>query len=78
MLDSTIIKLTVDKNHAKIGKFLPGSKIPILHPKSIKSEKPDFIIILPWNLSREIIEQVRKSYSLAKYITAIPKVAVLI
>ena len=76
MLDNALIKFTVDKNPAKIGKFLPGSQIPILHPKKIISEKPDYIFILPWNLSKEIINQIKKIYLGAKYITAIPKVKI--
>jgi hypothetical protein len=66
----------VDKNPSKIGKFLPGSQIPILHPKKIIAEKPDYIFILPWNLSKEIINQIKKIYTGAKYITAIPKVKI--
>ena len=41
------------------------------------SEKPDYIFILPWNLSKEIINQIKKIYTGAKYITAIPKVKIL-
>jgi 2-polyprenyl-3-methyl-5-hydroxy-6-metoxy-1,4-benzoquinol methylase len=77
MIDNALIKFTVDKNPSKIGKFLPGSQIPILHPKKITSEKPDYIFILPWNLSKEIINQIKKIYTGAKYITAIPKVKIL-
>ena len=77
MLDNALIKFTVDKNPSKFGKFLPGSQIPILHPKKIISEKPDYIFILPWNLSKEIINQIKKIYTGAKYITAIPKVKIL-
>ena len=77
MLDKTLIKFTVDKNPSKIGKFLPGSHIPILHPSKIIPEAPDYIFILPWNLSKEIISQVSKIYTGAKYITAIPRVRII-
>lgn len=76
MLNKTLIKFTVDRNPSKIGKFLPGSLIPILHPKKIVSEKPDYIFILPWNLSKEIVGQIRKIYMGAKYIIAIPKIKI--
>jgi SAM-dependent methyltransferase len=48
---------TVDRNPAKQGKFLPGTHIPVKHPDVIKEDKPDYILILPWNIKDEIIEQ---------------------
>ena len=41
---------TVDRNPHKQGKFLPGTHIPICHPDRIKETKPDFVLVLPWNL----------------------------
>jgi 2-polyprenyl-3-methyl-5-hydroxy-6-metoxy-1,4-benzoquinol methylase len=49
---------TVDRSPHKQGKFLPGTHIPILHPDKIKETKPDYVLILPWNLKNEIREQV--------------------
>jgi hypothetical protein len=37
--------------------FLPGTHIPILHPERILAEKPDYVLILPWNLKDEIIRE---------------------
>jgi 2-polyprenyl-3-methyl-5-hydroxy-6-metoxy-1,4-benzoquinol methylase len=54
---SDFLDYTVDRNPYKQGKFLPGSRIPIFHPDKIKHTKPDYILILPWNLKDEIIEQ---------------------
>jgi len=51
------LEYTVDKNPYKQGMFLPGSRIPILNPEKIKETKPDYLLILPWNLKNEIIEQ---------------------
>ncbi|HKK61239.1 MAG TPA: methyltransferase C-terminal domain-containing protein, partial [Bacteroidales bacterium] len=51
------IDYTVDMSPHKQGNFLPGTHIPILHPDMIKSTKPDFLLILPWNLKDEIIAQ---------------------
>jgi len=48
---------TVDRNPYKQGKFLPGTHVPILHPNKIKETKPDYVLILPWNIKEEIINQ---------------------
>jgi SAM-dependent methyltransferase len=55
---SDFLDYTVDRSPHKQGKFLPGTHIPICHPDKIKETKPDFVLILPWNLKTEIIEQV--------------------
>jgi SAM-dependent methyltransferase len=49
---------TVDRNPYKQEKFTPGTHIPIFSPDKIKETKPDYLLILPWNLKDEIIEQV--------------------
>ena len=77
MIDKFLIDFTVDKNPSKVGKLLPGSKIPILNVKSIKFIKPDYLFILPWNLKNEIINQIKKTYPKIKYIVAIPKLRIL-
>lgn len=48
---------TVDRNPYKQGKFLPGTHIPIYAPERIAQTKPDYVLILPWNLKDEIIKQ---------------------
>jgi hypothetical protein len=48
---------TVDRNPYKHGRFLPGTHIPIHHPDRIAETRPDYVMILPWNLRDEIIEQ---------------------
>jgi hypothetical protein len=48
---------TVDRNPYKQGKFLPGTHIPIYGPERIRQTKPDYLLILPWNLLDEIIQQ---------------------
>src|SRR5262249_15252642 len=48
---------TVDRSPHKQGKFLPGTHVPIFHPDKIKETRPDFVLILPWNLKTEIMEQ---------------------
>ncbi len=51
------IDYTVDRNPHKQGLFLPGTHIPILSPDQISNTKPDYLLILPWNLKEEIMEQ---------------------
>jgi hypothetical protein len=48
---------TVDRNTYKQGKFLPGTHIPILAPEKIRETRPDYVLILPWNLKDEIMGQ---------------------
>ena len=48
----------VDRNPYKQGKFLPGSHIPICHPEKLQETKPDYVLILPWNLKAEITFQI--------------------
>jgi SAM-dependent methyltransferase len=51
------IQYTVDRSPHKQGQYLPGTHIPIYSPDRIKESKPDYLVILPWNLKEEIIEQ---------------------
>jgi SAM-dependent methyltransferase len=48
---------TVDRSPHKQGHFLPGTRIPIFHPDKIEETRPDYVLILPWNLKDEIMEQ---------------------
>ena len=52
------LDFTVDRSPHKQGKFLPGTHIPILHPDKIRETRPDYVLILPWNLKNEIMAQV--------------------
>jgi SAM-dependent methyltransferase len=52
-----LLEYTVDRNPHKQGKFLPGTHIPIYAPEMIEATRPDHIVILPWNLEREIAAQ---------------------
>ena len=47
----------MDRNPLKHGRFLPGTHIPIHPPERIAETKPDYVLILPWNLKREIAAQ---------------------
>ncbi|HEY8176281.1 MAG TPA: class I SAM-dependent methyltransferase, partial [Gemmatimonadaceae bacterium] len=52
-----LVDFTVDRSSYKQGKFLPGTEIPIKHPDAIREARPDFVLILPWNLRDEIARQ---------------------
>jgi hypothetical protein len=73
-----LLEFTVDRNPYKQGQFLPGTHIPIRHPEALEQARPDFILILPWNLKEEIVAQL--SYTRewgARCVVPIPEVEVL-
>lgn len=73
-----LIRFVVDKNPAKIGRFLPGSRIPILSEAELHSQRPDYVLILPWNIRAEITAQLSyiRSWG-AHFVTAIPALEIL-
>ena len=75
---SDLLEYTVDVNPHKQGLFLPGTHIPIKHPNQIKIDQPDYILVLPWNIKEEIIEQLSyiKSWG-GKFIILIPRVEII-
>ena len=69
---------TVDRNPYKHGKYLPGTHIPIFPPEKIFETKPDYVLILPWNLKDEIVSQLANIRSWgAKFVVPIPEVSVI-
>jgi SAM-dependent methyltransferase len=74
---SDLIKYVVDRSPHKQGKFMPGSRIPIVSEDRLKSDKPDFVVIFPWNLSAEISNQLKNlSSSGTEFVTAVPQLSV--
>jgi 2-polyprenyl-3-methyl-5-hydroxy-6-metoxy-1,4-benzoquinol methylase len=72
------IDYTVDRNPRKQGHYLPGSHIPIEAPDKIKKTKPDYVMILPWNLKYEIMEQMAYIREWGgKFVIPIPKIEVI-
>jgi hypothetical protein len=72
---SDLISFVVDRNPSKQGKYMPGSRIPIVDEKALKDFQPNLIIILPWNLSEEI--ELQLSYVRewgGRFLTAIPEI----
>jgi SAM-dependent methyltransferase len=72
-----LLRFTVDRSPHKAGKLLPGSRIPILDLDAIQQHKPDYVLILPWNLRDEIMAQmsVIRDWG-GKFVTPIPTVQV--
>jgi hypothetical protein len=73
-----LLPYVCDAAVAKQGKFMPGSHVPILPPKALLEDRPDFVLILPWNIADEVREQ---NSSLAdagsRFVTAVPQLEVM-
>jgi 2-polyprenyl-3-methyl-5-hydroxy-6-metoxy-1,4-benzoquinol methylase len=75
---SDLLSYTVDRSAAKIGKFLPGTHIPIYAPERLAQTKPDYILVLPWNLREEISRQLSYAGSWGgKLVFPIPELEVV-
>lgn len=77
-IKTDLLPYVIDKNPAKLGKFLPGSRIPVNDESIINQLQPDFVLILPWNLKEEIVNQL--SYIRewdGKFIVAVPELTQL-
>jgi predicted TPR repeat methyltransferase len=69
-----LLGYVVDRNPAKQGKFLPGSRIPIYNEAKLKQSQPDYVVIFPWNLSSEVVEQLSYIEEWTfKFVTFVPK-----
>lgn len=69
-----LIPFVVDRNPAKVGRYTPGGSIPIVDESALRSAKPDYIVILPWNLKEEVMMQL--AYVLdwkGQFVTALPR-----
>lgn len=66
-----------DRNPHKQGKFLPGTHIPVVSPEALLDQRPDYVLILPWNLEREIRSQLNAIHSWGgRFVTPVPVVRV--
>ncbi len=69
---------TVDRSPHKQGNYLPGTHIPIFHPDMLKKTRPDYILILPWNLKDEIISHHSYIYEWGgKFVVPVPEVTII-
>lgn len=72
-----LIEYTVDRSPYKQGRFLPGTHIPIHPPDRIYETKPDYVVILPWNLKDEIMKQLQPIREWGgRFVVPIPEVAI--
>ena len=75
---SDFIDYTVDRSPHKQGLYLPGTHIPVCHPDKVKETKPDYLVILPWNLKDEIMQQMAHIRGWGgKFVVLIPEVQIL-
>jgi hypothetical protein len=73
-----MISYTVDRSPHKQGHYLPGTRIPIHGPEKIRETKPDYVVILPWNLKDEIIKQMSHIREWGgKFVVFIPEVKII-
>jgi SAM-dependent methyltransferase len=73
---SDLIAFVADASPYKQGRFLPGSRIPVVNEQHLRDARPDFVVVLPWNLKQEITEQL--SYVRewgGQFVFAIPQLA---
>jgi SAM-dependent methyltransferase len=73
-----LVSYVVDSNPSKQGKYLPGSHIPILSEESIHKDKPEYVLVLPWNLRDEIMKQLSyiREWN-GQFVIAVPKLEIL-
>jgi hypothetical protein len=76
-IGNDLIEYTVDRSPYKQGRFLPGNHIPIYHPDRIAQAKPDYVVILPWNLKDEIMRQLQfiREWG-GRFVVPIPKLTI--
>lgn len=73
-----LLDFTVDRNPHKHGRYTPGTHVPILPVEALNAARPDYILILPWNLQTEIVAQMRHVREWgAKFVVPIPEVTIV-
>jgi hypothetical protein len=77
-IDGDLLEYTVDRNTLKQGRYLPGSHLPILSPDKIFETKPDYVLMLPWNLQEEIMVDMQGIRAWGgQFVVPIPEVKIL-
>jgi SAM-dependent methyltransferase len=72
-----LLPWVIDRNPAKQGKYLPGSRIPIVDETRLREERPDYVLILPWNLRGEVMEQLAYIREWGgRFVTAVPELRI--
>ena len=73
-----LIDYTVDRSPHKQGRYLPGTRIPIFGPERIRETKPDYVLVLPWNLETEITQQMAEIREWGgRFVIPIPEVRIV-
>ena len=73
-----LLPYVVDRNPAKQEKYLPGCRIPIRAENHLKAGRPDYVVILPWNLRTEVMEQLAYIREWGgQFVTAVPSLKVI-
>ena len=73
-----LVRYVVDRNPAKQGKFMPGSRIPIVDEVELYRDRPDYVVILPWNLRAEVTQQLEGIRAWGgKFVTAVPALEII-
>jgi hypothetical protein len=73
-----LLAWVADANPHKQGKYLPGSRIPIVSPAQIAADKPDYVLVLPWNLLSEVSQQLAHVREWGgRFVIAVPELTVL-
>jgi len=77
-LNGHVIEYAVDRNSHKQGKYMPGVRVPIDAPDRLQSDRPDYVVILPWNFRDEIIRQQREFLKTGgKFLVLVPELEVV-
>jgi hypothetical protein len=72
-----LLDYTVDRNPYKDGRFTPGTHIPIFAPEKIDETRPDYVLILPWNVKDEVMTQMAHIRNWGgKFVVPIPELTV--
>ena len=73
-----LLAYTVDRSPHKQGRYLPGTRIPIFAPERIAETRPDYVLILPWNLRDEMTRQMAHVRDWGgRFVVAVPRLEVL-
>jgi 2-polyprenyl-3-methyl-5-hydroxy-6-metoxy-1,4-benzoquinol methylase len=77
-IGNDFLDYTVDRNPRKQGRYLPGSHLPICNPDRVRETRPDYLLILPWNLKEEVMQQMAfvREWG-GRFVVPIPRVEVL-
>ncbi len=72
-----LVKFVIDLNPAKQNKFMPGSRIPMVGAEALETTTPDYMLIMPWNLEKEIKAQLAAKHKVTwQYVIAVPELQI--